>query len=351
MRRALTAMTCLLVGVGVAVAQDYTQMTWYTAPVRQEFVASSPLHCLAVSPTGNQLAMATDNGISLHYLDDKGLVGDVVKHISMGYVRRVAFSPDGNYLVCGRAGLVIYRRGTWERTDVALPDFSNVSGLVTISQRTEVYAQNSHGAAFDVVNFVTGQQTVRFAWPDDGVWYSHAVATSPDAERVFCLWKRPDGQTLVSGFSNAPGAVQCIWNVNTVPAQAMCVGPGPDYLMVATTGEPGFLTVIRGSDGEVVDHYDVPVGAAPSWMENSRDGRFVVISSPSTRKLTVLSGADIRGLIDPNFNIAEADVRSHTVDLPMCPHGLVLHPTLNVAYCWSETDSRLVAVRIGLPGV
>ena len=72
--------------------------------------------------------------------------------------------------------------------------------------------------------------------------------------------------------------------------------------------------------------------------------------------LGLISGHDLRGYIDPNFEIDREDVRHvelPTQHLPVC---LALHPTLPIAYlgCQSREragPSQIDVVRMRIPGV
>ncbi|MCD6359256.1 MAG: WD40 repeat domain-containing protein, partial [Armatimonadetes bacterium] len=281
MRSTLTTAVLLCMSAGVALAQGYTHLTWYTDPIRQTVNMSGTIYDVAVSPSGGQIALATENGVSLHNLNSRGMVKDLVKFLPVGVVSHVVYSPDGKYILASQnKSILIFRRGTWDQAEVYLIGCHGISSLDTISQRTEVYALDTASSEFWSADFATAQRLEHF-YPENPVNVGNGtkIAASPDAERIYCLSAKSATQSAIMGVSNGPGTPTELWHMPVVFAMAMCVGPDPEHLMLATSGYPGCLMVIRGSDGEVVDCYDVPVGSFPSAMVNSRDGRFVVITS------------------------------------------------------------------------
>lgn len=358
MKRTVCVAVVLLGCMVMAGAQPYSRMTWYADPIRQVTEVADSLSAVAVSPSGNQIAMYSHyGGMDVRHLLASGRVGDSVQGVlGLENIRSLTFSPDGNYIIApAETEVALLRRSTSALRVLGLPEFDGAWGVATISQRTEFYVQSEQGVGFYAVDFVNGEPLEFCEHRTTTDWWGCAIAASPDGERIHTLW-HAEGvpkRCMTAAFTNTRTGRELLWRKPIDLSDTMCIGPDPDHFMLATsdyTGGVPHLIVIRGRDGHVVDHYDIPIGPAPCSMVTSQDGRYVVIVSRHPDNcLVTISGADIRGLMDPNFDIAEADVRTHRVDFDTGPRGVVLHPTLNIAYVWSA--SKLYVVRIGLPRV
>lgn len=203
---------------------------------------------------------------------------------------------------------------------------------------------------FAGIDFLSARLFLDYLHPAVKTGSGAGLMAAPDASRVYSLWAESyAGNHCLMAHAVTPTAITLLHAVFVDPSQAMGIGPDPNHIMLVTSQAPEHLIVMRGADGSVVDHYDIPVAHSPEAIANSHDGRFVVVVGQGD--MVTLSGADIRGLMAPSFDIEEADVRTHEVALGIDSMGTCLHPSKDVAYAWAPNGSNLKVVCIGLPNV
>ncbi|MCD6359257.1 MAG: hypothetical protein J7M38_00240 [Armatimonadetes bacterium] len=315
---------------------------------------TEPRH-LAVSPSGNQIAWITPAGLSIHSLYPDGRIGDVVRHMDQPGPQRVIFTENGRKIVVAGNGWVnIIERGSWETKTIPTEADSVVSAMETVTQRPWVYVQCKHPDETLMVDF------------RDGTIAARSSCFMPFYQAID-MFVTPDGNTLLHLFDpleHMDGLSTKARIVTNTPtdscqqgqgasrrhyARAIACGPDPDHmLMIEDSDQP--LVVIRVSD--MVERCAVNFNfLGPNDVACSRDGRFVAVSELYGGFMTIISGQDLRGVMDPDFDMPLDRVRTKKITLRCMPDGVALNPVKDVAYVWSSMNKCVAAVHMKLPRV
>jgi len=357
---------CLLVAVLVAsvlfpvaaTAQSYRNEPWYKNPILQRVRLTDMSRDVAVSPSGNQIAWANVDGISIHAVLDDGRIGGLHKRIDLPNAMRIEFTPDGNQIICANAigDVHLIDRRDWSVRVVDVPGATNPTEIEVVTQRPEAYISYYRDPHLAVINFQEAKLVQALAIVGDTVFEHIDAVVAPAGDFVVAvgLDRTPspgggNGGRYIGYRLPLAGIHHTLFAFRIPMPRAACVGPDPDsMLLITTAADPLEIWSLRTGASRLSLDFDFNY---PIDVANSRDGRFIVVPEMNGHRLAVISGADVRGLLDPNFDITVDQVRTHKVDLGEMTGSVVLHPTRDLAYVRSYHGDTIWTVRIGLPNV
>lgn len=356
---------CLALFVATICLSAASAQQWRTQPIMQKLHRPQMIKDMAVSPSGKQIAWVSAGGLLIHTLRDSGSIGDLHKRIELPDLYKVVFTPSGLQIICAdtNGNVHMIDRSTWNvRTANASYGGADRGehpvGIAVVAERPEVYVSYWRSAYVVVFDYnkasVVGNNR---SCMSDG-WFQVDVVIGPGAGSIVAVTSSRTPEGPAKGlFTNhpAPAFSQLDYEPNweifceEVPI-AVCAGPDPEHLLVLREHPEAPLCAMQFSDGRFTCPMDFDL-KRPVAVVNSNDGRFIVVADADGQFVKIISGADVRGLIDPDFVIGIADVRTYTVGLGEQPIDVTLHPDKDVAYTWSDRENCIWVVRLGLPGV
>ena len=304
---------------------------------------------LAVSPTGNQLAVINFNGLRMHAINDTGRVGGTVATVDLRNLTHVAFTANGTKVVCtdNSSRIHIIRRDTWEVTTLENPRGSDAQGLATSAPRHEAYVIDSNGW-LTVVDLPGSSVADEYNPGMGSSWHGRDVCACPNGARLCVAMHRydPADLGLVYVLINTVGSrhIDLAHALACDAPVACCVGPDEDHVTAIESSLP-VLQMLNVYDGETVSvefsDLTMPVDVAAS-----ADYLWTVIVDYAEQKLKAVIGDDLRAALDAG---PDPFVMEYDVPLGGRPQGVVTHPEKQIAYAWSWEDRRIDVVRLGQP--
>jgi len=348
----MSRMSWLVIAVSLALIAAVAWVEADVPSIVQSLQMTEPPNMLAVSPSGNQIAIASDVGLRLRYLEADGKMGESHKFVAMTDLNVVGFSPDGNRIICAnRYGrMYVIRRDTWASKTLSSTDGNVATGIDVISQRPEAYIQMDNGAVH-IVDFEREEHIGSIRSYQPLYYRAHGVIADPAGTRLVRLLEYPPndnrGSSCKECFALPYTDGLALWRPNARGQIALGVGPTPDCFMTLQN-ERAALEVWRFSDGLGIKGCLLTEVTDPVAVANSRDGRWIVVPSHDDQKLLVIWGEDLRQLAPPGWSATT--VRMSAVKFRFRPTGVCLHPTLPVAYVWSTDDFRMAVVHLAVEG-
>lgn len=171
----------------------------------------------------------------------------------------------------------------------------------------------------------------------------------PDASRVFYSAEAQENPPKYVVFGETYKVPGQLW-VYLAPTEplGMCVGPGPDYLLLSRRSG-GEITILDLATGAAVTGCTLAT-SQPYQLKLTNDGYYAVVADSGTASLTVISGHDLRGRLDPDFGLSAENVRRASLDLQGAVNCLALHPTLPLAYV-GMSNREIRRVKLAIPGI
>jgi 6-phosphogluconolactonase (cycloisomerase 2 family) len=327
-------------------------------PVVQQVVPrAEPTLAVAVSPTGNQLALADTAGITIFSLRSTGSIVEAPAVFSalLPGVQHLVFSPNGRYLFAVANNGLLHRldRTNWRltTTDLKLPG-SLPQGICLLEDPSLLFISYSPPAKYAVVNYKQSKPVPEILdMPFGSNSGGGDVVARADGTRVFLgvrTMGTADDFTLQSGVR---GIVALPWRYPlTSPYPQLAIGPDVNHILSATQSEGELRIFEHDTCGTSIIGCHLP-GFHPVDLALSNDGVFLVLVSYNEQALRVVSGADLRARLDPHSGVTPESVRTDTVSLPHRPRTVALHPTLPVAYVTGLGDHKLMRVSLAIQGM
>ncbi len=319
------------------------------------------LRDLAVSPSGNQLAVVTASHVNIHLLDPDGKIKPAPnKTFPCDGAQRVAFTPDSKRILVATSEPALWyvARDTlavMQRVSLAREGFSGGAmfpeDIYVLEDPSLVFVKGQWVPHIAVLNWRAPGKPIE--WVDliwSGFDYGTHVAASTDGSRVF--WSAryataPYNKIIYS--RKRQGNDAAVWAVNlSSDPSGLCVGPGPDHLLLVEAGVRQ-LAMYRQSDGALTVGCPLDT-VGPADVAFTNDGYYAVILDRWRGTLEVVSGHDLRARLDPAAHMAPEAVRKAIVTHGQSAETLALHPALAVAYAVT-TDQKIARFRLAIPGI
>jgi len=305
---------------------------------------------LAVSPSGNQLAVIHEDGLRLLALTPDGELGRTVATFDLPNLAQVAFTPRGSAVICaGTDGRVhIIRRDTQGVRTLAIEHGDHPESLVVSIDRKEAYLLDRSGwltavdlPSREVAYTYTPGTGENWHWLDAclsrNCWYLIRCADyrpTPEIGIATGLLVHTAGEPFQQYSATCAAPIAC------------CLGPDDDHFMVIGENQ-STLVVCAVADGSVGHSHDF--GAIeldqPVDIASSADHRWTVIADRALNKLKAVVGFDLRSRLLGSSNT----IMDYDVPLGNSPDGVVTHPDLQVAYTWSQGYQQIDVIALGDP--
>jgi len=317
---------------------------------------------LAVSPSGNQLAVLTDYGLYVYALGAKGDIctRPLVASVALKDAHRLAFTPNGQKIYIITNGGLLW---TYDRTAGRLGGYLNLGISGQLPQEMQVLEDPSllfikHQTFSDVyiINWRdTSVPVGKLDFDATGYCMGGPLAARADAGMVFWTMESSTYEGRYVMMAKPYRGSMASWNCE-IPYKpgALVIGPDPDHLLVAgwDTSQNGDLRIYR-HDHEAGWVNACVLGAfAPADLAFSNDGYYAVMVDGNRCLLKAVSGHDLRAVLDPVNPLRFELVRQSQVSLGTCRASrVVMHPTRPVAYVLSGLTKRIQRVKIAIPGI
>jgi len=324
--------------------------------VGQTIIRLETIQDMAVSPTGGHLAVATEKGIDIFTLRPNGSIREspLAKHVTIDDVVRLAYNPQGTKLIAATMGheLYVFERATMERTTITLPgEISSAVALRVLEDPPLALVKGREYPGVAVANYRHPSTPVELVYNFSPSSFKNGfcVEAGPGADRLYWSAVSTSNPVTQIVFGKPYKGQGTVWLYDPkAEASASCIGPGPDQILLGTRTGNQLMILDRNTGAATVG---CPLDAfGPSNIAMSNDGYYAVLTDYYGDRLVCVSGHDLRGRLDPNFNMPPENVRQATIKVGNQPWGLVLHPTLPYAYVATDS-SVLKRVRLNIPGI
>lgn len=320
-----------------------------------------PRH-ISISPTGNRMLVTNDAGVWEYALRPDGTVGARKKGIAKEFVSVAAYTPNGRRIVyVSSRQICILDRQDWD-PPVAVFEFPFIATpTLHISDNPALaVVQDYNSTISHIFNWDRQPEIKATVEHDDlGIWKGRGAFLAPGGQTLYGLYARtePPGIWKLEAYYEPLGAANPVWDVSITEPWAWCVGPDPQHIAVANNYTGGVSLYNLGS-GERRAWVELNA-ALPAAMAMTPDGYYLATCDRVYNKLTIMSGHDLRGLMDPNLDMRSDDVRKVVMDLPREPLCIAVHPELPLAYVGlglitdegGGAEPNLMVIRLGIPGV
>ncbi|MBU0611120.1 MAG: hypothetical protein KKI08_24790 [Armatimonadetes bacterium] len=317
---------------------------------------------LAVSPSGNQLAVLTDYGLYVYALGSTGDIrkSPLVSAVGLKDAYRLAFTPNGQSIYIITNGGLLWR---YDRTAGRLGGYLNlgISGqlprrMCTLEDPSLLLLKHQALSEVLIVNWNDPSAPVdKLQFDDPGYCMGGSLAARADAGMVFWTMESSTYRGRYVMMAKPYRGSMTSWNceIPYTPG-ALAIGPDPDHLLVAgwRTSQDGDLRIYRHDHEAGWVNGCVLSGFAPGDLAFSNDGYYAVMVDGNRCLLKAVSGHDLRAVLDPTNPLRFELVRQSQVSLGTCrAERVVMHPTRPVAYVLSGLSKRIQRVKIAIPGI
>jgi len=346
----------LLIALCCLAALVLTTPTAAQPTILQNFTTGVTLRCVAVSPTGNQIAIVDTTGLRTYHVKASGQIGDPLsRSLLLTNIARCSFSSNGKWIILACDDGTIWRieRSTWLASSKTSSDGHKASGLSLIEDPAYGFVAYSDNARGTVVRYANSSLPFTSIPAVSGMLYGLWTVPADDGQRIVRGGLGPAGSAgagVMCCQDNPLVGTQQYWTLTTPNFyQAGCVGPDPDHLLVAET-QTHTLHMFKFSDGSGC-HGSHALGDSPCDVAFTPDGYYAVVPDSMDCSVTVISGHDLRGILNGQPGLNPDNVRNAKVHVGRTPRGVTVHPSLPIAYVWSTTAQQLYVIKLAIPGI
>lgn len=324
--------------------------------ILQTFTSDLALRAAAVSPSGEKIAILDTAGLKVYNLKPSGKIGALTTHsLLLPNLARCVFSNNGKWIILASDDGKLWRveRSTWLVSSITSTDGHLVGDLALTENPAYAFAAYCDSNSGSVWRYANAKVPL--------------TSVPALTNMAYGLWVVPsgDGRRIVAGGFGAPGSpnsgglrcqdnplvgTQQYWTkAGSSTYNAACIGPDPDHVLVAEANTHT-LHMLKFADGSGC-HGSHALGADPCGVAFTPDGYYAVVPDDDGCNVTVISGHDLRGILNGQQGLNPDNVRSAKVELARSPRGVTVHPTLPIAYVWGTTTKRIDVIKLAIPGI
>jgi len=317
---------------------------------------------LAVAPGGGRIAITTPSRLRVYALKSDGTIdaGHVLfsKNIAgIDVQSRLAFTPNGKRLyLAAKDGVVhFFDCETWTGNTINL-DLANMWpwGIYALENPPLLLLSYNLTPDIFVVNHAAPKSSnVERIKPTGGSGFSYGgeVTARADGLRLYGRMGTPTSPAQYVVHSAARTAGQPGW-VYDLPGQpfGLCLGPDVNHVLAITAEDPKLYILDANVKQPPVLGCNLD-GPSPSEVALTNDGYYAVIADIGGASVTVVSGHDLRGRLDPALNLSASKVRRAVLAMGSRVEHVALHPTRPLAYVTCLDTKQVKVVKLAIPGI
>jgi len=313
---------------------------------------------IAVSPSGNKIMWCGGDRLAEHALNPRGHIRARTNLLQEEGTWRCAYTPGGRRAIAAcQSQVIVIDRSDWSSPTILETPYGIPEAICTMETPPLAFVQWEEWARISVIGYRDARlrDEIQYGGPDR--WDGRGVMVHPDDTHLYrILGKRnsADEPSKLECLADPLGTPRSVWLGAVTDPYGIGVGPDPQHLMVAAKG------------GQEIAIFDLNTGARTSWpfprdispsaIATSSDGYYVAMTSYVGGSLYVISGHDLRGLLDPASGTQADDVRYAVKGVSGYAVSLALHPTLPLAYVACQPRERdgqgaVDVVQLGIPGI
>ena len=217
----------------------------------------------------------------------------------------MAFGPGEKRLLVAtyEQELRVYEVSDWSlagTVDLG-PDGHDPEALFVLEDPSLVLVKGRESASPVVANYRKLSKPVEIIpHPYTHFHKGRCLVSRPDASRVFYSAEAQENPPKYVVFGETYKVPGQLW-VYLAPTEplGMCVGPGPDYLLLSRRSG-GEITILDLATGAAVTGCTLAT-SQPYQLKLTNDGYYAVVADSGTASLTVISGHDLRGALGPRL--------------------------------------------------